>query len=370
MTTATGPRAAHPQYIPDFDLTLGGRPAPPELRTRITSVRFEEALEGANRTEFSLAVPDPDFLDHPLLDLGVPLELGLGYRPLPLTSVFVGTVTGLEPSFPSSGLPELLLSAHDATSRLSEGTRERGFPHYLTDATIAALVAAENGLIKAPDPASAALTGAAALLTERPRFQHKQSDYAFLRRIAAEYGFDLWVDGEFLNLRMSQPRIPAPELELRWGSSLLEFTPRAGSIGQVAQVRIRVWVEALKTQFAVEAGWDGERLRTRVRPVLLLDGVPAGSSSPQASFSLPDIPLDSPFEAIRYAVGELRRRLNSRVTASGSAIGDPRFRVGRTLAVRGVGRRFSGDGYRLTGVTHTLGPSGYRTSFQARQEVV
>ncbi|MFF0739586.1 phage late control D family protein [Streptomyces sp. NPDC004111] len=361
---------AHPRYVPGFALTLDGRPAPPALRTLITAVRFEEALEGANRVEVTLAVPDPGLLDHPLLDLDVRLGLALGHHPSPLTSVFAGTTTGVEPAFPPTGLPELLLSAHDATSRLSAGSRERGFPHYLTDSAVAALVAAENGLLKTPDPESAALTGAAALLTRRPRFQHKESDYDFLRRIAAEYGFDLWVDGDFLNLRMSRPRLPAPELELRWGSSLLEFSPRAGTIGQVARVQVRVWVEQLKTQFSVEAGWDGERLRTRVRPVLLLDRDSAPSGPAQVSVGLPDVPLDSPYEAIRYAVGELRRRLNSRVTASGSTLGDPRFRVGRTLAVRGVGRRFSGDGYRLTGVTHTLDTRGYRTSFRARQEVV
>jgi hypothetical protein len=33
-------------YIPDFDLALSGVPLPAELRAAITSVRFDESIEG------------------------------------------------------------------------------------------------------------------------------------------------------------------------------------------------------------------------------------------------------------------------------------------------------------------------------------
>jgi phage protein D len=352
-------------YVPDFELALDGRPAPTDLRGRVMAVRFEEALEGANRVEVEFANPDLRLLDRPLLDLDVQLDLSLGYRPAAIRHVFKGTITGVEPAFPAGGMPTMLISAHDATRRLGEGAKQRGFPFYLTDSVIATIIAAENQLIALPDAAASLITGLG-VFNERPRLQHRQSDYDFLRQIAVEYGFDMWVDGDFLSFRLPLPGLPAPEIELRWGESLIEFSPRLSSIGQLVRIGAQIWVEALKTQIAVEVGWDGDRITTRVRPAVC--GEQSGTVG--ATLSLPDLPAENAVDAIRFAVGELRRRVNSRVTARGSALGDPRFRAGRVLSVSRVGPHFNGNNYRLTSVAHMVDRNGYRTGFEARQEVI
>jgi phage protein D len=358
--TATLPNV----YVPDFALTLNGQPAPTELRAAVTSLSFEEALEGADRVEVALANPGLRFLDHPLLQLGVQLELALGYRPAALPAAFIGDITGVEPSFPSSGMPVIVVSAHDFLQRLAKGTKERSFPYYLPDSVIAAIVAAENFLLADPDPAAAALS-AVNILNQRPRSQFKKSDYDFLREIAAEYGFDMWVEGHVFHFRLLLRGQPPPEVELRWGASLLDFTPKHSSIGEIAGVSIKVWIEATKTQFAVSVSWDGDRLTLRVQPAFL-----AGDTGAQATLSLPDIPLDTPADAIKWVVGEMRRRINTRITGSGSTVGDPRLRAGRVIMLSGLGHQFSGSNYRLTSVTHTLDAGGYRTRFQVRQELV
>jgi uncharacterized protein len=352
-------------YAPDFDVVLDGQPVAAELRAAVTGVRFDEALEGADRVELQLANSGLGLLDHPLLDLGVPLRLSLGYRPGTLDEVFSGTITGVEPSFPSGGMPTLTVSAHDHTHRLMQGTKQRGFAWYLTDTVVAAIVAAENGLLAATDPV-AAVVGGLGLLDQRARFQHKQSDYEFLRQLANQHGIDLWVDGDVLNFQLLRPGQPASDLELRWGSSLIDFTPRLTSIGLVAAVNLRLWVEGLKTQLTVSVDWDGQRLGVSV--AVGIGGTTTGRS--QATLELPDFPLDTPVDAIRWAVGELRRRINNQLTGQGSAVGDPRFRAGRVISLQGLGRRFSGGNFRLTSVAHSLDGSGYRTGFQVRQEVV
>jgi phage protein D len=352
-------------YVPDFALTLGGRPFPADLRASVTAVRFEEALQGASRVEVQLANPGLRLLDRADLELEAPLRLSLGYRPANVREVFSGEITGVEPELPSSGMPTVTVTAHDATHRLSTGQKERAFPYYIGDSAIAAIVAVENGLIPRSDLATVAV-GGLGIFTERPRYQHKQSDYELLRQIACEYGFDLWVDGAFLNFRLPLRELPPAEIELRWGQSLLEFAPRLTSIGQLASVRVSLWVEALRTQLAVEVRWDGERLGMRVIPALFGEQ----EQPVEATLSIPDLAADTPVDAIRTALGEMRRRLNSRVTASGSAIGDPRFRAGNVIGITGVGRRFSGRNYRLTSVAHSLDGGGYRTRFQVRQEVI
>jgi uncharacterized protein len=352
-------------YVPDFELTLGGRPLPAELRAGVMSVRFDEALEGASRVEVQLANPGLRLLDRADLELDAPLRLALGYRPANIRHVFAGEITGLEPDLPAAGMPTLTVTAHDATRRLSAGRKQRAFPYYVTDAGIAAIVAFENGLVPRSDLATVAV-GGLGIFTEQPRYQHKQSDYELLREIAAEYGFDLWVDGEFLNFRLPLRELPPAELELRWGESLVDFSPRLTSIGQLASVRVSIWVEAMKTQLAVEVRWDGARVGVRVIPALFGEQ----EESVEATLTIPDLAADTPVDAIRTALGELRRRINSRVTARGSAIGDPRFRVGNTIAIGGVGRRFSGRNYRLTSVAHLFDGGGYRTRFEVRQELI
>jgi uncharacterized protein len=353
-------------YIPDFDLALRGRPVSADIRARVSRVRFEESLQAADMLQIQLADPGHRYLDDPSFDITTEVELSLGYRPGPLHSVFVGTITSIEPNFPESGMPTVTVTAHGLLQRLTQGTKDRCFPYYIPDSVIAAIVAVENQLIPAPDPAGAVLTGAVAILghfNKRPmRYQHKKSDYDFLRGIAAEYGMEMWVDGHVLNFKLLLPFLPTPDVELRWGESLVEFAPRLTSIGQIVAVRARFWVEALKTQIGVEVSWDGERLSAKVVPA-------AGQMGSGVGVELPDIPFDSPIEAIKRAIAEMKRRVNARVTGTGSAVGDPRIRAGQLISLANVGR-FSGRNYRLTSVTHTVDGNGYRTGFSVRQEWV
>jgi phage protein D len=363
-------------YIPDFDVMLNGTPIPAEMRASVSSVRFEESLQAASRVEIQLANLGLRFLNHPLVDLNVQLQLSLGYQPNGLEDVFTGDISGVEPSFPSSGIPTISISALDFGHRMTEGTKNRGFPYYLPDSVVAAIVAAENQLLMMPDPGALAVTGAVAVLgyfNKKPtRWQHRQSDNDFLRKIAAEYGFDLWVDGRVLNMRLPLPGLPVPDVELGWGESLIDFTPKLTSIGEVVGVRAKVWIQALKTELAVSLSWDGERVTVRVAPALSLKQdipVKGGSQVEQAVLDLPDIPFDHPIEAIKRALGELRKRINNRLTAKGSIVGDPRVRAGSLLSISNVGK-FSGANFRVTSATHTLDGSGYRTTFDVRQELI
>jgi hypothetical protein len=67
-------------------------------------------------------------------------------------------------------------------------------------------------------------------------------------------------------------------------------------------------------------------------------------------------------------VGELIPRLNRRVTATGSIVGEPRLRAGNVLRIEGAGEEFGGL-YRVAGVTHTFDSGGFRTAFEARKEI-
>jgi phage protein D len=65
----------------------------------------------------------------------------------------------------------------------------------------------------------------------------------------------------------------------------------------------------------------------------------------------------------------LRQKLNSRLTGSGSAVGDPRIRAGAVIRLEGLGPDFSGN-YRVKSATHTLDTGGYRTNFEVYKEII
>jgi hypothetical protein len=67
-------------------------------------------------------------------------------------------------------------------------------------------------------------------------------------------------------------------------------------------------------------------------------------------------------------VSELIPRLNKRLTASGSVLGEPALRAGNVIRIEGTGEEFGGL-YRATSVTHTIDEGGFRTSFAARKDI-
>jgi hypothetical protein len=82
---------------------------------------------------------------------------------------------------------------------------------------------------------------------------------------------------------------------------------------------------------------------------------------------LVDEPL-SPATAPRVVLGKLLPRLNRRMTATGSCVGDAAIRAGHVLRIEGVGETYGGL-WRVTSVTHTVDAGGWRTSFEARKEI-
>jgi hypothetical protein len=300
--------------------------------------------------------------------------------------MFVGDVVGHTASFPSAGVPTLTVAAQDRRQRLHRGTKVRWFgvpvPSVGTlpipDPIVAADVALDNGLAPIVEPVGAALAvllgageaAAAGDADARQKLVRKQdgvSDHDFLTTIARENGWELIVEHRG-PLGGSQLRFFSPldhlaaDVTLKYGRSLVDFTPRISTVGQVAAITAYVWVAEIKQAFEVTVGWDWERtaLTIDVRPAQ------AGGSS-ASSAHLIDEPL-TPASAPRRIISELIPRLNQRLTGSGSAIGDPRIRPGTVLRLEGLGTQFGGL-YRVTSVTHTLDGGGYRTAFEVRKEI-
>jgi hypothetical protein len=158
--------ARYPSYAPDFRIQLDGQPMPLEMRSAISSLSYQDGLEGADRVEFTLANDNLRWLDHALLRMDVPLTLSIGYAPDPLQQVFVGELTGVNATFPNGGMPTVTVVAHDFLQRLTKGTKDRAFQlnipcigdFPIPDPLVASVVALGDLLLPYPDPVGAALS--------------------------------------------------------------------------------------------------------------------------------------------------------------------------------------------------------------------
>ncbi len=329
------------------------------------------------------------WLDHAALRLHTPLELTVGYAPGPLERVFSGTIVTHSAQFPDGGAPTLAVAAQDARARLQQGTRARSFAveiptmglEPIPDMVVASQVAAERGLIPTLDPVGAALSvllgGVETVGTlvdpdgsqQAVRRQAGETDHQFLARIAVENGWELLIDHRGplggSQLRFFSPLAHlAPDLVLRWGATLVDFSPRISTVGDLVSIAVPVWVARLKQQLMITVSWDWDEASLNIDVHPGDGGLGVGGAVGKILINEPV----TPFTAPRRILAELLPRLHERLTAGATTIGDPRIVPGAVIQVEGVGEQFGGF-YRVTSATHTLDGSGYRTRFEARKEL-
>lgn len=388
------------RHIPEFRVTIGGRDIPAALRGSITSVRYEDGTGAADRVEIGIANVDLRWLQAHIRGLGFQpfptairvanapvtssdglfdvdnaLTLSMGYGPGALEPMFDGEITGVQASFASGAVPSMTIVAHDRLHRLAEGKSARGFGA-IPDAMIARILAVENLLVPLIDPTLDAASTALAVVNEifggAGRKQKAQSDLELLKELAATYDADFWVEGDALFVARFFPKEYTPRLTLRWEESLLDFAPTVSTVGAVAGAAMKFTLREIPLSFLVTVAWDFDRdaVSITVEPGKAARGAKPGRG--KATYTIVDQPISSPGDIATSALAiyhELRLRLNNRLTASGSCVGDPRVRAGAVVRFEGLGPDFSGD-YRIASATHSIDSSGYRTQFRARKEIL
>ena len=379
----------HARYAPDYRIEIGGDLIPPAMRASVMRISYQDGLEGADRVEVTLANEGLQWLDHPLLEADRSFNLAIGYLPGPLDKVFFGEITGVSASFPSGGMPTVTIVAHDFLQRLTHGTKDRAFAislpcigkFPLPDPLVADLVSFTNLLVPIIDPAGAALSFLTLLIAyavdpidakKGIRTQKSQSDFDFLSKLAKENGWEMYIDhtlpphGRVLKFQFLIQDY-SPSVNLEWGKSLIEFTPKISSVGQVGGVAATVWLPSIQIEVTIALSWDFDRaaFNLMVFPNLPGLGDVPGVDKTRGVIKIPTV---SPVTAPKEILGELLPRLNNRLTASGSTIGDPRIKASKVINFDGLGGQFGGL-YRVTSATHTIDGSGYRTQFDARKEV-
>lgn len=380
--------ARYSQFGPMFTIQINGANLPSALRGAIVSVSWTAGIEGSDSVEVTFANQDLQWLDNPLLAVNNGFSLSIGYAPDPLEVVFVGEITGVEPSFPNSGMPTMRITAHDFLQRLTHGKVDRAFAINLPtigtlplpDPVVASLVAAGNLLIPDPDPIGAALSTLMSLVSyilapqeaqHSVRTEVGETDFDFLTKIAKDNGWEVYIDhtlepkGYVLRFQFLMQDY-SPSVTLQWGQSLMDFTPRITTVGDIFGVSARIWISTLQLEFVIVVGWNYD---TASFNLMIYPGLGDISTilGDNASQTVSIKPTGFP-NCLRDILTELLPRLNNRLTGSGSTIGNPAVKPGRVINLIGLGSQFSGL-YRITSTTHTFDSGGYKTNFKVRKEV-
>ncbi|MGW0809038.1 phage late control D family protein [Nonomuraea sp. NPDC002799] len=385
---AAEPQIADPdRYAPEFEVFIEGVEADPTTKNDILDIKVHRDLD--EMSGFSLELNNWDDVnlkfkhtDSRQFRLGSRVSVRLGYADRLLT-VATGTISTLAPKFPDGASPTVSVSGVDGMLKLKDrkpAKEEDKVFRRMADWQIAEKIARRNKLRVVTTP-------------EGPVHdlvvQKNQDDVTFLMERAKRLDFDCFIlpdpdtgeetlyfikptdgrDGRPIRLfRLTyQPGLttgPATQPE-GLVPNLLDFTPTLTLSQQVSKLTVR--------------GWD-PRTKQALEFTATADNLPAGQNSadgqsgPQAADSavgsrqevLVDAPVTSAQEARELAIALLRERSYEFITATGRVAGLPELRPGDNLEIFGLGRRFSGT-YFVKRVEHTLGTSGFFTTFTGRR---
>lgn len=341
-------------YVPTFEMTVNGVPLPMNVAKSVMDISVMQHLMPPNSFQFRLYDPKMDLAD-PVTGLfteGSRIEISLGFVGN-TKKLIVGEITALNADFPNSGPPALAVEGMDMINRMMRGTTYRRFDGPSPDTGLAdseiisTVIALEADLAPNVDD-----TGQ----RTEARVQDNVSNFAFTQQLAGWDGYYFWVDGDTFYFKQQRP---APNnLTLEWGRTLMSFSARLSTAGQVQKAEVRGWDPVQKQQFSVTAE------RTDSSSTLSSTGQTqlAKGSGGQSSLLISDAPVTSASEAQAYAQAIIDNQQQGLITGSGTSVGQPDMQVGTLLQVMGVGR-FSRK-YTVQQATHTISGSGYQTSFE------
>lgn len=373
-------------YAPQFKIVLKGQAIDPMVLRDVQEVTYTDDSDNLDAFEFTLGDWDPvqnrpkysspwnedgtpykiDGQPVPNFEPGADVELYIGYQGDPdLTLMLKGEVVSITPNFPAAGSPVVRVRALNYLYKLQRahitGTFE-GKP-----LEIARDIALQAG-VSAVEMPSGGADGESRrdVITNVVAFEE-------IHRRAAEAGLSarLEDDGRTTTLYFDPPVSADPVASLAWGLNLISFAPQLSARGGVEKVIVRnvdPGQSGGAQRFQGEASWAD--IPNLDRAALGPKGMDEIQNAFQGNIEeVTDAEARSEEAARTLALDRLKAIAADLVKGNGATIGDPRLRAGAVIEIAGLGPRFSGK-YKLAQTTHSIGGSGYTTTFQARKLVL
>jgi hypothetical protein len=390
-------------HVPEFDIAIEGADPDSRLRFDVIDVTYTDSMDAFDSFEFSLADWDPVRLEPvysspwdedgnvktyststgdtpiPILEPGTVVSLSMYYRDDNVEDfakmephlMLRGRVASLSTAFPASGVPVAKVRVLSPLAWLGRKKLTGSATGGLVDVIEEVCDQIELNVDTSGIPAEilSAEQGQDAPETDLDKKDANEvlKDAIIKLGLGSHVAYDETTEDETLVLAAP----PEFNLSLNWGRTLVSFSPTVSTTGLSKTVKITVedptGASEEEQRFDVEKGWDD--LTGLKRDVLgpdVLDGILK---------ELPDEP-ETITEPTRHqlafpeqaALNRLREQAMGIVTGSGQTVGLPQLKKGARVELLGLGAKFSGV-YEVTKSTHSIGASGYSTTFNARKEI-
>lgn len=382
-------------YVPRFVVKTApeGQAAqtlPPEVINDVIQVTYRDNLDDIDSFDLQISNYENDF-SQPLgalrakyeppsrpefegiFDPGKRLELWMGYGDQ-VQLMLAGQITTLEPNFTAGG--GMTLSVRG----LNEMHKFRSAQHTYVwnekkDSEIAEEIGRRPLEKECPGLNFKVVTDPTAKGLEQPDehvFMNNQYDIVFLMERARRRDYVL-VLREVDSQGRPDPHLyfgpsnnkDAPSFLLEWGRSLVSFRPTLTTANQVSEVLVVGWDRRTNKRIEGKATWAdilqnaGEAEKARQTKLAQAFG--------NRREVVTDVTVFNQNDATNKAKDILRDLAKGMVEANGETVGLPDLRAGRKVQIENLGERFSGV-YYVTESVHTIGGSGYKTTFKARRE--
>ena len=380
-----------PFYAPDFELRVRGERAPASVVRDIMEVRYEDGTERIDA--FSLTVnnwnaetrrpiyfgrmPGDPVPDEPnLFNPGNELQLFLGYVGN-LRLMMTGFITSVDVQFAETGSSKLIASGLNILDRFRRQQYTWSWPDdgskTIRDSDVALALAPEsNEAQHRPGLGIEVRIDKAAAGQETPQdniYMNNQFPIVFLMERARKCGYEVLLGEErsqsgninrYLYFGRTQS-LRDVTYELEWGKSLVSFHPTFSNAQQIFAARVCGWDRTAKKRIEVRRTLDDLRGGSCPNP----DHVAVARAANREDV-ITDPPARTEAEARNRADALLIGQQARMVEATGTTVGLPDLRAGRSVIIRGTGEHFDGR-YTVLSSTHVLNDTGYRTNFTARR---
>jgi phage protein D len=345
---------------PESKILINDAEIPPELKADVLEILVCQHVEGPSSFDVSINIVGPAnqqlrWVDDARVKPGNKLEIRLGFLDK-FETLIVGEVTALHPRYANNESACMHVQGFDRLHRLRRGRKTRSFVQ-IKDSQIAEQIASEAGMsVDAEDSA----------VVFDYVLQNNLSDLDFLLERARRIRYELRAEKGKLIFRRVANHL-AKVLTLEYAKTLKNFCPRLTTVGQVDELKVRAWSPDNKQAVLGVARAGDEDAR--------MGGSDSGPEIARTAFganggAVIDVPLATQAEADQVAHALFNEMALGFVSGEGESVGNVGIQAGRTIELKGLGRRFGGT-YYVSRAEHRLSPkSGYATRFQVQRSAV
>jgi phage protein D len=335
------------QLTSQANIKINGSDIQRDVLSKINEIVVDQHTHLPDMFTITLGDPGLELLDNGPFDLTKEIEIIAETEDGTKYSLIKGEITALEPDFAEGMNARLIVRGYNKLHRLFRETHSKAYLN-VKDSDIASQIAGNLGLPATVDTTSTVYEHV---------FQHNQSDLAFLMQRAWRIGYECFISDGTLFFR--KPPAPSAGVTLAWGEDLHSFRPRMTLAEQVDEVNVKGWNPDS------QQGIVGKAQSGNLYPKIgeSKDGAKWSHNFGSGKKVIVDQPVVSQAEADILAKARLDEISGAFIIAEGEAFRQPDIRAGKSVELKGLGKRLSGT-YLVTNVLHIYTPEGLREVFK------